>query len=135
MKLWVSTDKDKRLEGYSFSEMDNFVEIETEKEPIDVYNWIVKDDILIYDPDGYNKEKHLSELEKLQKESEEIRKRQHTLEEAIIEISNAIFSIEMSELNLEYKALTKVYERLLVKGISTDDELPKFIQRQIVKNN
>lgn len=91
MKIWASINENNRLVGYSFSEMNNFIELVVEKEPVDVFNWIVQDGVLIYNPEGYNPEENLSELEKLRRENDQIRKKQKMLESAILEISDFIF--------------------------------------------
>lgn len=79
MKLWIEVDENNRLTGYSSSPMDGFLEVETDKEPVNVGEWKYSGGQLVYDPDGYVAPEILDEPSELEVVKHELEKTQEDL--------------------------------------------------------
>ena len=75
MDIWITTDKNGFLDGYSLNEQPDQIKIQVEEEPSDFTNWRLDGTNLVHDPANAPViEGGLTETEQLRQENEELKK-------------------------------------------------------------
>ena len=93
MDIWITTDKNGFLDGYSLNEQPDQIKVQVDKEPMDFTNWRLDGTKLVHDPENAPiVEGGLTETEQLKQENEELRQRVDMSDEALLELADMVLS-------------------------------------------
>lgn len=93
MDIWITTDKNGFLDGYSLNEQPDQIKVQVDKEPMDFTNWRLDGTNLVHDPENAPvTQEGLTETEQLKKENEELRQRVDMSDEALLELADMVLA-------------------------------------------